>query len=84
MPEKLRPAGGCGLLKASTLKVKMGYHPKTNIVKDETGDVFAHSHSIMARCRNHFSQLLNVHRVNDVWQPKTYAVKLLTPESSAF
>ena len=22
MPEKLRPAGGCGLLKASTLKVK--------------------------------------------------------------
>jgi len=23
MPEKLRPAGGCGLLKASTLKVKI-------------------------------------------------------------
>ena len=23
MPEKLRPAGGCGLLKASTLKVKL-------------------------------------------------------------
>jgi len=25
MPEKLRPAGGCGLLKASTLKVNVGY-----------------------------------------------------------
>ena len=63
---------------------KKGYHPKTNIVKDETGDVVADSHNTMARCRSHFSQLLNVHRVNDVRQTKTHAIKLLVPEPSAF
>jgi len=45
--------------------------------------VVADSHSIMARWRNHSSQLLNVHRVNDVWQTKTHTVKLLVPEPSA-
>jgi hypothetical protein len=35
--------------------------PRTNIVKDEKGDLVADSHSILARWRNHFSQLLNIH-----------------------
>ena len=39
---------------------KMDYKPRTNIVKDEKGDVVTDSHSILARWRNYFSQLLNV------------------------
>jgi hypothetical protein len=35
------------------------------IVKDEKGGVDADSHSIMARWRNYFSQILNVHGVED-------------------
>ena len=43
---------------------KKGYQPKCNIVKDEKGDLVADSHSIVARWRNYFSQLFNVHGVN--------------------
>jgi len=52
---------------------KKGYHPRTHIVKDEKGDLVADSHSILDRWRNHFSQLLNVHRVNDVRQTNTHS-----------
>jgi len=44
--------------------------PRTNIVEDEKGDLVAHCHSILARWKNHFSQLLNVHRVNEVGRLK--------------
>jgi len=44
------------------------YQPRTNIVKDDKGDLVADSCSILARWRNYFSQILNVHRVNDVRQ----------------
>ena len=40
---------------------KKGYQPRCNIVKDEKGDLFADSHSIVARWRKYFSQLFNVH-----------------------
>ena len=40
---------------------KKGYQPRCNIVKDEKGNVVADSHSIVARWRNYFSQLFNVH-----------------------
>ena len=36
MPEKLRPAGGCGLLKASTLKVNIGKTQEYEILKKKT------------------------------------------------
>jgi hypothetical protein len=45
---------------------KKGYQPRTNIVKDEKGDLVADSHSILAKWRDYFFQLLNVHGVNDV------------------
>jgi len=38
---------------------KKFYQPRTNKVKDEEGDLFTDSHSILARWRNHFTQLLN-------------------------
>ena len=47
---------------------KKGYQPRTIIVKDEKGELVADAHSIMARWRNYFSQLLNVHEDNDVRQ----------------
>jgi hypothetical protein len=34
---------------------KKGYQPRTNIVKDEKGDLVRDCHSILARWRNHFS-----------------------------
>jgi len=45
---------------------KKGYQPRTNIVKDEKGDLVAESHSVLAGWRIYFSQLLNVHGINDV------------------
>jgi len=38
----------------------------------------------LARWRNHFSQLLNVHAVNDVRQTEIYTAEPLVPEPSAF
>ena len=43
---------------------KKGYQPRCNIVKDEKGDLVADSHRIVARWRNYFSQLFNVHSFN--------------------
>ena len=63
---------------------KKGYQPRTTIVKDEKGDLVADSHSIMARWRNYFSQLLNVHEVKDVRQAEIHKVESLVPEKSAF
>jgi hypothetical protein len=63
---------------------KKGYQPRTTIVKDEIGDLVADSHSIMARWRNYFSQLLNVHEVKDVRQAEIDSEEPLVPEPSAF
>jgi len=63
---------------------RKGYQPRTNIVKNEKGDLVADSHRIMARWRNHFSQLLNVHGVNVVRQTETHTAEPLVPEPSAF
>jgi len=51
---------------------KKGYHPRTNIVKDDKGDLVADSQSILARWRNYFSQLLSIHGVNDVRQTEMH------------
>jgi hypothetical protein len=45
---------------------KKKYQPRTLIVKDERVDLIADSHSIIARWRNYFSQILNVHGVSEV------------------
>jgi hypothetical protein len=46
---------------------KMGYRPRTNLVKDENIDLLAYSH-ILYRWKNYFSPLLTVYRVNDIRQ----------------
>jgi len=50
----------------------------------EKGVLFADSHGILARWRNHLSQLLNVHGVNDVRQAEIHTAEPLLPEPSAF
>ena len=49
---------------APSLTLRWDYQPRTNIVKDDKGDLVTDSHSILARWRNHFSYLLNVYGVN--------------------
>jgi hypothetical protein len=45
-------------------------------VKDENGDLFADSQTILNKWKNYFSQLLNVHNVN-VRQVEVYTVEPL-------
>ena len=62
---------------------KKGYQPRCNIVKDEKGDLVADSNGIVARWRNYFSQLFNVHGVKDVGQAEIHTAEPLIPEPSA-
>jgi hypothetical protein len=41
---------------------------RTNRVYDKKGHLVTDSHSIVFKWRNHFSQVLNIHGVNDVRQ----------------
>jgi hypothetical protein len=63
---------------------RKGNQHRQNIVKDEKTDLVSDSHSILARWRNHFSLLLNVHGVNDVRQTEIQTAEPLMPEPSAF
>ena len=62
---------------------KLGYQSRTNIVKDDKADLVADSNSILARWRNYFSQMLNVHGFNDVRQTKLHTADPLVTEPSA-
>ena len=61
-----------------------GYPPRTNIVKDKKSDLLGDSSSIVTRWRNYFSQLLNVHAVNDVKHTDIHTAEPLMPEPTAF
>jgi len=62
---------------------KKGSQPRTGIVKDEKGDLVADFHSIMARWRNYFFQIMNVHGVREVRQAEIHTAEPLVPEPSA-
>jgi len=53
--------------------VKKGYQPRTG-----KGDLVADSHCIMARWRNYFSQILNVHGVSEVRQAEIHTAEPLS------
>ena len=63
---------------------KKGYQPRNNIVKDDRGGLVPDFHSILARWRNYFSQMLKVHVFNDVRQTEIHVAEPLVPEPSAF
>jgi hypothetical protein len=50
---------------------KWGYETRSNLVKDENGDLLVDSHNILNRWKTYFSQLLNVHNVSDVTYGRT-------------
>jgi hypothetical protein len=52
-------------------------------VKDENGDLLADYQNSLKRWKN-YSQLLNVHRVNDVRQIEIYTAQSLEPHPSPF
>ena len=54
--------------------LKKGYQLRTNIVKDDKGDLVTD----LARWINHFSQLFTVHRVSDVRQIDIHAYSRTT------
>ena len=64
--------------------MKKVYQPRSNVVKDEKGDIVANCHSIRTRRRKHFSQLQSVHGANDVRQTEIRTAEPLAPERSAF
>jgi hypothetical protein len=63
---------------------KNRYQPRTNIVKDEKGDLVSDCHSILTRWRNYLLQLVNVHGDNDVRLTEIHIAELQVPEPSAF
>ena len=63
---------------------KKGYQPRTIIVKDDKGELFADPHSTMARWKNYFYKVLNVHENYDFRQTEIYTLELVIPEPSAF
>jgi hypothetical protein len=56
-------------------------YTRSNLVKDETGDLLADPHNILNRWKNYFSQLLNVHRVSDVRQIEIHTTQPLDRKS---
>jgi hypothetical protein len=63
-----------------------GFQPRSNLVKNENGELLADSHNTANRWKNYYSHLLDVYSVNDVRQKRieicTY--ELLAPDYSPF
>jgi hypothetical protein len=62
---------------------KKGYQPKTNLVKDERGDLLADPHKILNRWKNYFCELLKVHGAGGVRQTEMHTAEPFGPEPSA-
>jgi len=62
---------------------KNGYKPGTDIVKIRMV-IVTNYYSILARWRKHFSQLLNVHGVDDFGQTELHTIERMVPEVIAF
>jgi hypothetical protein len=62
---------------------KKGYQPRTNLVRDERGDLLSDPYTILNRWKNYFSQLLNVHGVGGIRQTEMCIAEPFMPELSA-
>jgi hypothetical protein len=54
---------------------KKGYQPRTNLVKDERGDLLVDPYKILIRWKNYFCQLLNIHGVGGVRQTEMHTAE---------
>ena len=59
---------------------KKCYQLRSNIVKYDKGDLVADCHSILARWRNYFSQILNVRGFNDVRHTEIHTAEPLVSD----
>ena len=64
--------------------LKKSYQPRTNTVRHEKGDLVIDPQRILARCRDHFSQLFNAYGVSDVRQIEIHTAEPLVPGPGAF
>jgi hypothetical protein len=64
-------------------KFKKGYQPKTNLVKDERGDLLADPQKNLTRWKNYFCQLLNVQGTGGIRQTENHTAEPFVPEPSA-
>ena len=71
-------------LSEESLVLNDNYQPRTNIVENEMGDLVSDPCRIGSMWTNYFSQLLNVHGVNDIRQREIHTVETLLPHPSAF
>jgi hypothetical protein len=62
---------------------KKGYQPKTNLVRDERGDLLADPQKNLTRWKNYFSQLLNVQGSGAIRQTEIHTAEPFVPEPSA-
>jgi hypothetical protein len=56
---------------------KRGYQPRSNLVKEENGDLLADSSNTVNLWKSYISQLLNVHNVSDVRQTEIHTAEPL-------
>jgi hypothetical protein len=64
------------------IEIKKCYQFRTNTVKNRKGNLVAHSHSILASCRKHFFQLLNMRVVNDIRHRKKENISFIFNDES--
>jgi hypothetical protein len=62
---------------------KKGYQPRTNLVKDERGDLLADLQTVLTRWKNYFCQLVNVQGVGGIRQTEVQTAEPFVPEPSA-
>jgi hypothetical protein len=64
-----------------TNEFNKGYQPRSNLVKNENGDLLADIHSILNTWKN-ISHLLNANRVSNVGQIEIHTAEPLVPDPS--
>jgi hypothetical protein len=67
----------------SITEFRKGYQPKTNLVKDERGDLLADPQKILTRWKNCFCQLLNVQGPGGIRQTEIHTAEPFVPDPSA-
>jgi hypothetical protein len=61
----------------------MGYQPRTNLIKDERGDLPVDPHKVLNRWNSNFCQLLNVDGAGGVRQTEMHTAEPFVPQPTA-
>jgi hypothetical protein len=66
-----------------TVTVLVSVHYQQKYGKSDV-NLLTDSQNILNRWKNYFTQLMNIHRVHNVWQTKIHTAGPLIPEPSPF